>query len=160
MAADGSGARQLTSNALHDEGPAWSPNGGKFLAYTSGADDEHGDIHVMTAAGRHLRRLTTFAGRDESPDWQAIGATKTDRRCGDAVRSGPGARDVRSIGHGLSCPAVLALARRWSRGEPRKIGVFTAEVTGFGGTRRVLLTRHTPGGAVTFLYQPSARKGS
>ena len=87
MAADGSGLRQLTRNALHDEGPAWSPDGGRMLAYTSGADNTHGDINVMTSGGRHLRRLAPYAGLDESPDWQAIPAPKTARRCGDAVRT-------------------------------------------------------------------------
>jgi hypothetical protein len=151
MHADGSGARQLTRNALHDEGPAWSPDG-RMLAYTSGPDDTHGDIHVMTAGGRHLRRLTTFAGRDESPDWQSIPAPKTARRCGDAVRGGAGARDVRATGRGLTCPRALALARRWSRGRPKQIGGFAVRSTGFGGTRRVVMTRR--GGLVAFLFQP------
>ncbi len=161
MNADGSGARQLTRNALHDEGPAWSPDGGKLLAYTSGADNEHGDIHVMTAGGRHLRQLTTFAGLDESPDWQAIPAPRTDRRCGDAVRSGPGARDVRAAGR-LACAGALALARRWSKGEPREIGGFAVKVAGFGGTRRVVMTRRAGSRrqVVAFLFQPPARKGS
>jgi len=153
MNADGSGAKQLTSNALHDEGPAWSPDGGRMLVYASGADDQHGDIHLMTADGRHLRQLTTFAGLDESPDWQSIPAPKAARRCGDAVASGPGARDVRASGRGLSCPRVLALARRWSRGRPREISGFAVRSTGFGGTRRVVMRRGKPE-LVAFLYQP------
>jgi Tol biopolymer transport system component len=159
MAADGSSPKQLTRNAAHDEGAAWSPDGGRMLAYTSGPDNEHGDIHVMTAAGRHLRRLTTFAGPDESPDWQSIPAPKTDRRCGDAVRSGPGARDVRAAGHGATCAIALDVARRWSRGRPRTIGGFAVTTTGFGGTRRVVMTRAGKEGRqlVAFLLQPAAR---
>ena len=154
MNADGSGPRQLTHNALHDEGPAWSPNG-TMLAYTSGPDNEHGDIHVMTSSGRHLRRLTTFAGLDESPDWQAIPAPKTTRRCGDVVRRGPGARDVRARGRGVTCAVALNLARRWSRGRPKVVGGFAVRARGFGGTRRVVLRRGPR--LVAFLYQPPAR---
>ncbi|MDX6689966.1 MAG: hypothetical protein QOG15_1423 [Solirubrobacteraceae bacterium] len=161
MAADGSGTRQLTHNALHDEGPAWSPDGGRFLAYTSGVDNEHGDTHVMTAAGKHLRQLTTFPGLDESPDWQAIPAPKTDRRCGDAVRSGAGARDVRTSGI-ATCDGIIGLARRWSRGQPRAIDGFAVKSTGFGGTRRVVLTRRKGERRelVAFLFQPPPRKPS
>ncbi len=159
MAADGSGARQLTRNTLHDEGPAWSPSG-RMLAYTSGPDDARGDIHAMSAAGKHLRRLTSFAGRDESPDWQSIPAPKTERRCGDAVRSGPGARDVRARGRGVTCSIARGLARRWSRGQPKAIGGFTVRSTGFGGTRRVVMTTPAERGRplVAFLFQPPARR--
>ena len=38
MGADGANPTQLTHNALHDEGPAWSPDG-TMLAYTSGPDN-------------------------------------------------------------------------------------------------------------------------
>ncbi|HEV2060849.1 MAG TPA: hypothetical protein VGR11_15980, partial [Solirubrobacteraceae bacterium] len=100
IGADGTEATQLTRNAAHDEGPAWSPDG-RLLAYTSGPDDDHGDIHVMTSAGRMLRRLTTHPAGDESPDWQAIPAPRSDARCGDAVKRGRGARDVRRTGRGL-----------------------------------------------------------
>lgn len=158
MAADGSDATQLTHNALHDEGPAWSPDGGRLIAYTSGVDDAHGDTHVMTAAGQHLRRLTFFPGLDESPDWQAIPAPRTERRCGDAARH-VGAHNVRA--RGLPCPGALALARRWVRaGQPRRIGRFAVQVRYFGGVRRIVMT-----GAgqdrrrlVAFLYQPPAKR--
>ena len=151
MDADGSHRRQLTHNALHDEGPAWSPDGGRLLAYTSGADDAHGDINVMTAGGRHLRTLAPYAGLDESPDWQAIPAPKTARRCGDiAARD---IRDVRARGLGLRCPGALDVARRWAKaGRPAQVHGFAATVKGYGGTRRVVMTRG--GQLLAFLFQP------
>jgi TolB protein len=158
MSADGSGPTQLTHNALHDEGPAWSPDG-RLLAYTSGPDDAHGDTHVMTAAGEHLRQLTFYEGLDESPDWQPIPAPRTDRTCGDVATTGPGAHDVRAAGGGLACRRALALARRWAKQPGRaRISGFAARVTDYGGTQRVVLARH--GGKrrklVAFLYEPPA----
>jgi Tol biopolymer transport system component len=79
MDADGANPVQLTFNELHDEGPAWSPDG-TMLAYSSGVDNNHVDIAVMTAAGVYLRTLTDYAGRDESPDWQPIPAPDTERQ--------------------------------------------------------------------------------
>jgi len=140
MNADGSSPTQLTRNAAHDEGPAWSPDA-TLLAYTSGPDDDHGDIHVMTAAGRHLRRLTSYDGADESPDWQAIPAPPTDRRCGDAVAVRE-VDDVRARGRGLTCKQALALAARWrTTGRPARVRRFRARVDDYGATRRVVLTR-------------------
>jgi TolB protein len=165
MDAGGTNPTQLTHNALHDEGPAWSPDG-TLLAYSSGADDGHLDVNVMTAAGVHVRRLTDYAGRDESPDWQPIPAPPTDRRCGDLAETGPGARDVRAAGDGLSCEKALELAASWPESEktasrPAKIKGFDAEVTDFGGTQRVVLTHRGKhdgdagdGKLVAFLYQP------
>jgi len=160
MRADGSRPAQLTRNTAHDEGPAWSPDG-RLLAYTSGADEKHGDIHVMTAAGRHLRRLTSYANADESPDWQAIPAARTDRRCGDLALSRRQVLDVRSAGAGLACRESRGLARRWLQaGRPRSVRGYAAVATGFGGVRRVVL-RHADRGRqqlVTFLYQPAAKR--
>jgi TolB protein len=155
MAADGSQRRQLTRNALHDEGPAWSPDGGRMLAYTSGPDNTHGDISVMTANGRFLRRLTTYEGVDESPDWQAIPAPKTARRCGDAPARR--AYDVRAGGRGLRCGGTLEVARRWSKaGKPRRVSGFAVRSNGFGGVRRVVMRRTRDGvrQVVAFLYRP------
>jgi Tol biopolymer transport system component len=158
MNADGTGATQLTRNDLHDEGPAWSPDGA-LLAYTSGADDTHGDIHVMTAAGRHLRRLTSYEGPDESPDWQAIPAPPTDRACGDVARIGAGAHDVRARGRGVACRRARALARRWQEARGRaRVGGFAARATDYGGTQRVVLSRRAGKRRqlVAFLYEPPA----
>jgi dipeptidyl aminopeptidase/acylaminoacyl peptidase len=165
MDADGANPTQLTHNAIRDEGPAWSPDG-TMLAYSSGADDLHLDINVMTAGGLHLRRLTDYEGRDESPDWQAIPAPQTDRRCGDLVATGSGARDVRAAG--LSCRKARRLAARWSEsrqpgGRRGRRGGFDATVEGFGGLLRVVLTegraREDDGDdqedrLVAFLFQP------
>jgi hypothetical protein len=152
---DGSNPVQLTHNALHDEGPAWSPDG-RLLAYTSGPDDRHGDIHVMTRLGQDLRTLTSYAGPDESPDWQAIPAPRTARRCGDLVDQGRGGRDVRAIGRGLDCNAARALARRWARaGRPQRVSGYNAAVRDFGGLRRVILTRGDDRRRlVAFVYEP------
>jgi len=143
MDADGANPTQITHNAIHDEGPAWSPDG-TMLAYSSGLDDLHLDINVMTASGLHLRRLTNYEGRDESPDWQPIPAPDTDRRCGDLATTGSGARDVRA-GEGLSCKKALKLAARWSASDqpgnrPSTLGRFDAEAEDFGGLWRVVLT--------------------
>src|SRR5918992_2200062 len=158
MNADGSGVRQVTSNAVHDEGPAWSPDG-TMLAYTSGPTNTTGDIHVMTTTGVHLRRVAPYEGIDESPDWQPIPAPATDRRCGDAD---PGVRDARAAGDGLSCRKALELAARWSAtaDRPTVVGPFDAETVDFGGTLRVVLThrgnrdddRTGNGKLVAFLY--------
>ena len=157
MDADGGSPTQLTRNAAHDEGPTWSPDGG-MLAYTSGPDGDHGDIRVMTAGGRHLRRLTNDPGADESRDWQAVPAPGSDARGGDAD-GGP--LDVRRAGRGLRCRDALALARRWVRaGRPRRVGGYAARTSDFGGIRRVLLRggdghRRT---LVAFVEQRGARR--
>ena len=120
MNADGSNPVMLTDNALHDEGPAWSPDG-TMLAYSSGADNDHLDINVMTAGGVHLRTLTAYAGRDESPDWQPIPAPDTAQRCGE----------VRATNVG--CRKAQRLADRWAAG--KKLRGWDVEAEDFGGVR-------------------------
>ena len=151
MDADGGQPTQITHNGLHDEGPAWSPDGTMF-AYSSGADNNHLDINVMTTAGVHLARLTDYEGRDESPDWQPIPAPETERTCGDVGA----VRDVRAAGRRLSCWKALNVAARWSRSQRRdKVKGFDAQVEDFGGVWRVILThRGHSGKLVAFLYQP------
>jgi len=132
MDAAGGNPTQITDNAIHDEGPAWWPDA-TMLAYSSGAEDSHLDINVMTSSGSHLRRLTDYEGGDESPDWQAIPAPHTDRRCGDLAATGAGARDIRAAGRGLlSCEKARELAARWSSAgppadRPHKVQGFAAE---------------------------------
>jgi hypothetical protein len=113
-----------------------------------------------------VRQLTFYGGLDESPDWQSIPAPHTDRSCGDVTQGRTGARDVRARGRGLSvrargrglsCGRARALARRWQKARGRaRIGGFAARVTDYGGTQRVVLSRHA--GArrqlVAFLYEP------
>jgi Tol biopolymer transport system component len=163
MGADGSNPIQLTHNDIHDEGAAWSPDG-TMLAYSSGLDNDHVDINIMTTGGVHLLRLTDFAGRDESPDWQAIPAPATDIRCGDLPDAG--IRDVRAAGEGMSCKHALGLAADWSPAErkgarPDKVKGYDAEAEDFGGLVRVVLTHrgnHEDGTGndklVAFLAQP------
>ena len=139
MDADGSNPVQITHNEIHDEGAAWSPDG-TMLAYSSGADNNHVDINVMTTDGVHLRTLTDYAGRDESPDWQPIPAPDTDRRCGE----------VRATKVG--CRKAHRLAARWAAG--KKLRGWDVEAEDFGGVTRVILARHRK--LVTFLYQPPA----
>ena len=161
---DGTGLVSLFDvPGAYDSAPAWSPDG-TMRAYSSGADDLHLDIDVMTAAGTHLAQLTDYAGRDESPDWEAIPAPDTDERCGDLA----GARviDVRAAGEGLSCETALELARAWSPGErlgsrPDRVGGFDAEIEDFGGVQRVILVHRGNGEGdtgneklVAFLHQP------
>jgi Tol biopolymer transport system component len=140
MNADGSNPTMLTDNTLHDEGPAWSPDG-TLLAYSSGADNLHLDITVMTTAGQQLRTLTDYAGRDESPDWQAIPAPDTERRCEGDIR-------VTRI----RCRKALRLAARWAEG--KKLRPWNVEAEDFGGVTRVILTRHHK--LVTFLSQAAS----
>ena len=139
MRADGSAPTQLTRNALHDEGPSWSPDA-RLLAYSSGPDETHGDIHVIPAAGGDSRRLTRYAGADESPDWQAIPAPRTDARCGGLGRPARGVSDVRKAGRGLTCAGARTLVRRWlGARRPRRVSGYTATVKDFGGLTRVQL---------------------
>ncbi len=165
MDADGTDPIQLTHNALWDEGAAWAPDG-TMLAYSSGTDNDHLDINVMTAAGVHLETLTDYPGHDESPDWQPIPAPPTDRRCGGLADRGPGVRDVRAAGDGLSCEKAIELAARWQADTQRakqstSLEGFDAAAEDFGGVLRVVLT-HRGNRAedrgndklVTFLFQP------
>ena len=157
MRSDGSRPTQLTRNATHDEGPSWSPDG-RLLAYTSGPDDTHGDIHVMTVAGRHVRRLTTYANADESPDWQAIPAPRTDLRCGGLGRTGRSVSDLRAD-RDVTCATARALVRRWVSAKRPRVSGYAATVTEFGGLRRVVLRRGDGDDRrlVAFLHRSSSK---
>jgi polyisoprenoid-binding protein YceI len=63
---DGSGLRQLTSDATYEYEPAWSPDGTR-IAFV-----RDGDVWSMDADGRHQQRLTTGLPAD-SPTWSPDG---------------------------------------------------------------------------------------
>lgn len=71
MAADGSGARQLTGERCIDVTPTWSPDG-RHLAFSS---DRAGSsqIYVMTAEGGDLKRLTFQGSYNQTPQWSPRG---------------------------------------------------------------------------------------
>src|SRR3954454_7891034 len=69
MAADGSDQHPLATNGVHDEGPAWAPDGSGALVFTRD-DTVNSDLWIRESDGSE-RRLTTAASLEESPDWQA-----------------------------------------------------------------------------------------
>ncbi|TML99831.1 MAG: hypothetical protein E6G10_17740 [Actinobacteria bacterium] len=70
MAADGSDQQRLTVNDVHDEGPAWAPDGSGAVVFTRD-DKVNSDLWIRDAAGAE-RRLTDAPSLEESPDWQAL----------------------------------------------------------------------------------------
>ncbi|TMM07490.1 MAG: hypothetical protein E6G02_01640 [Actinobacteria bacterium] len=73
MAADGSGARQLTNSRKGDHYPAWSPDG------TTIAFDRGDDIYTISSDGGQLRRFTRDHHSEEpawSPDGRSIAFTR------------------------------------------------------------------------------------
>lgn len=74
MGADGSNAKQLTSNGNNDGLPAWSPDG-KSIAYVS---DQGGvwAIWVMNADGSNQRKLVNMSG---SPDGKVLRDTSNSK---------------------------------------------------------------------------------
>jgi Tol biopolymer transport system component len=89
MNADGSGAHQVTSEAIGMHGmPNWSPDGTRiaYCAYTEPFPNGNHDICVINVDGSNRIRLTTDAGADEypcfSPDGTRIAFT-SDRNGGN-----------------------------------------------------------------------------
>jgi TolB protein len=70
-AADGSGARRLTTSAALDLSPAWSPDGRRiaFVSDRSGTPQ----LFVMNADGSEQRRLTFQGNYNQTPQWSARG---------------------------------------------------------------------------------------
>ncbi len=70
-AADGSGARRLTTSSALDLSPTWSPDG-KRLAFVS---DRAGtpQLFVMNADGSEQRRLTFQGNYNQTPQWSPRG---------------------------------------------------------------------------------------
>jgi Tol biopolymer transport system component len=77
LRADGSRVRQITSNALDDEDPSWSPDGGR-MAFARDFDPVVGevdyDLYTMDADGGRQRNLTNSPGvTDYQPSWSPDG---------------------------------------------------------------------------------------
>ena len=75
MNADGTDRKRLPEEALDEvpvlnSYPAWSPDGAKIAYYSGIRGDNKGGIHLMTANGKHLKRLgNAHKGYDYDPDW-------------------------------------------------------------------------------------------
>jgi dipeptidyl aminopeptidase/acylaminoacyl peptidase len=157
---------QVTDNTVHDEGPAWSPDG-RFIALTRAADPAApGDIWVMASDGSGQRPLLTTPIAEESPDWQPLPATvgATDRyprvACGD-LSPAPG--EVASIvAVKVPCDTALRVAAAWHAGAdagspPAKIKGFvcTAEHHSFDQTL-VQCDQEGAKKGISFVYRPAA----
>jgi hypothetical protein len=81
MSVSGSTSTRLTSNAILDGHPAWSPDDSK-IAYASFRDGWSASIVTMTSAtGLEIQDLTPPGANDNDPDWLPDGRIvfKTDR---------------------------------------------------------------------------------
>ena len=73
--ADGNNGVRLTHNQAHHVDPAWSSDGGT-IAYAIANDKLpfKSRIHLMTADGKHIKRLTNVRdGIDDHPDFNPVG---------------------------------------------------------------------------------------
>lgn len=72
MNANGTGVTRLTSNAVCDWQPCWSPDGSRiaFISNRAGAYE----VYVMNADGSNPQRLTTLSGDANKPSWSPDGA--------------------------------------------------------------------------------------
>jgi len=71
MAADGSGAVNLTKNGHFDGWPAWSPDGSQ-IAFSSNRSDVY-QIYVMKADGSDVTRVVASPYTDVRPQWSPDG---------------------------------------------------------------------------------------
>ena len=102
------GAQPVTSNAVFDSAPAWSPDGSR-IAIERGpqGDDPGNDIWTIASGGGDERQITATAGLDEGPAY-APGGT----RIAFASRRG-GTSDIWSAGAAGDDPRpIVALGRR------------------------------------------------
>lgn len=72
MNADGTNPIRLTNNEVHDEHPAWSPNGDKII-FVSIRDNDFSELYVMNADGTNPIRLTNNEEPECCPDWSPDG---------------------------------------------------------------------------------------
>jgi Tol biopolymer transport system component len=109
---------------VHDEGPAWSPDG-RMLAFTSERADPNGDVWVMQADGSDPQRLTDNAILDESPDWQPIPFSVGKEghpsvACGDLSPAAGGVSSIAAVK--VPCDTARRVASQWSAEQPRVEG--------------------------------------
>ncbi len=71
MVADGSGQTRLTTNAVLDDDPVWSPDASR-IAFRSDRDGNP-EIYVMNANGTGQTRLTNNLATDQKPTWSPDG---------------------------------------------------------------------------------------
>ncbi len=77
MAADGTGKRRLTRNALFDGGPTWSPDGSRILfargRLLTGPGRPESDLWTMNADGSQQRQITRTPQLELQPAWSPRG---------------------------------------------------------------------------------------
>lgn len=71
MAADGSGATQITDDES-DGSPSWSPDGKRVTFSSKRTTGIDRDIYVMDADGSGILKLTDNPATDTSPTWQPL----------------------------------------------------------------------------------------
>ena len=127
MSSDGGDERQITTNAVHDEGPAWAPDGSGALVFTRD-DGSNSDLWILDSGGGE-RRVTDLPSLEESPDWQALpgpapapasGAplakpTPADRVVSRRVRVSRTGRLVVRVRCDAPCAGTLTLVRERKR---------------------------------------------
>ena len=69
MAADGSGARQLTFAEVWDRTPTWSPEGTRIAFARQSEQEPRYDIYIVTAEGGAEERVTDDPHDDMHPNW-------------------------------------------------------------------------------------------
>ena len=70
MAADGSGARQLTFAESWDADPTWSPDGSR-IAFARLTETRY-DIYVISVEGGAEERVTDDPHDDMDPNWTPV----------------------------------------------------------------------------------------
>ncbi len=68
MAADGSGARQLTFGEVWDRTPTWSPDGSR-IAFARSQQETRYDIYIVPAEGGDVVQVTDDPYDDMHPNW-------------------------------------------------------------------------------------------
>jgi dipeptidyl aminopeptidase/acylaminoacyl peptidase len=151
--------RQLTSDSpdapIHDEGPAWSPDG-TMISFTSERSDPNGDIWIMEADGSDPRRLTSTPLLHESPDWQPLPffvdlPRRRSRPCGDLSLQPGGVASIAAVD--LPCRLARFVAARWTP-EAEKVAGFRCSSAPHSFDQEVVECRRRCGRAgVAFVWR-------